>query len=132
MRCNNKILSDRLRCNDAGGLSRWVQSVSALMRNGACQLARLLLVFSIFLIAQPAQAAKCSPPSAPATPLLSTTLIAKPAYPVIFIHGINSNANDTWGDFRSDLFANGWTYGGIAIPKQVGCVGPVQSDGNTL
>jgi len=33
-------------------------------------------------------------------------------YPVIFIHGINSNAEDSWGEFRSFLVANTWTYGG--------------------
>ena len=56
-----------------------------------CRLARLSLAFGMLLFALSAQALD---------------------YPVIFIHGINSNAEDSWGEFRSFLVANTWTYGG--------------------
>src|SRR5947209_6309182 len=56
----------------------------------------------------------------------------KPAYPVIFIHGLISNAQDSWGDFVSQagLPSNGWTYGGTFYPLGNGNVksfGPNQS-----
>jgi triacylglycerol lipase len=38
--------------------------------------------------------------------------LSKPAFPVIFIHGIASNADDTWGPFRDFLTSQGWTFGG--------------------
>ena len=38
--------------------------------------------------------------------------LPKPAYPVIFIHGLNSNSEDTWGELRRVLVANGWVDGG--------------------
>ena len=57
-----------------------------------CRLARVSLAFGILLLfALSAQARD---------------------YPVIFIHGINSNAEDSWGKFRNVLVANTWTYGG--------------------
>ena len=34
-----------------------------------------------------------------------------PQYPVLFIHGINSDAS-TWADLRDLLINHGWTYGG--------------------
>lgn len=40
------------------------------------------------------------------------TTLPKPNYPVIFIHGINSDAESAWGDFRRVLSANGWAFGG--------------------
>src|ERR1035437_6120876 len=70
-----------------------------------CRLVRLFLAFGMLLFAFSAQAATCTPPINPVTP-------HTPDYPVIFIHGINSNADETWGDFRCFLVANGWKDGG--------------------
>ena len=36
-----------------------------------------------------------------------------PNFPVIFIHGVNDNAEDNWGGFQRFLSANGWIFGGI-------------------
>ena len=58
-----------------------------------CRMTRLLLVFGILLFS------------------LSVQALDKPAYPVIFVHGINSDAS-TWGEFSSALVANDWLYGG--------------------
>ena len=38
--------------------------------------------------------------------------LTKPDYPVIFIHGITGTAENTWGDFKSFLVAEGWQFGG--------------------
>lgn len=52
--------------------------------------------------------------------------LTKPDYPVIFIHGITGSADETWGDFRSFLVAEGWQFGGSptyrAASKQVAWV----------
>ncbi len=37
--------------------------------------------------------------------------LPKPDYPVIFIHGLTSNADDAWGDLRDYLVGQGWTWG---------------------
>lgn len=42
----------------------------------------------------------------------TTFALEKPPVPIIFVHGINSNANEAWGSFRDFLIANGWTFGG--------------------
>ncbi|MBI2946682.1 MAG: hypothetical protein HYY23_03490 [Verrucomicrobia bacterium] len=45
---------------------------------------------------------------------------------MIFIHGITGSADETWGDFRSFLVAEGWQFGGSptyrAASKQVAWV----------
>jgi len=56
---------------------------------------------------QPAEAQ-----AAPCTTAPQFSNLPKPTYPVIFIHGINSNADDAWRKFRCALVANGWTDGG--------------------
>jgi len=38
--------------------------------------------------------------------------IAKATVPVIFIHGLASNADNGWGSLRGFLTANGWSFGG--------------------
>lgn len=45
---------------------------------------------------------------------LSPVIDAKPAYPVIFIHGFKSDAS-TWDSMHNDLITAGWVFGGIPI-----------------
>jgi pimeloyl-ACP methyl ester carboxylesterase len=49
--------------------------------------------------------------------------LAKPGYPVIFIHGLASNADASWGAFRDYLVAGGWTFGGRPELLENGIVG---------
>jgi triacylglycerol lipase len=48
--------------------------------------------------------------------LLSVPLVAfalsRPPFPVLFIHGLASNADDSWGLFSDFLLNNGWRFGG--------------------
>lgn len=48
--------------------------------------------------------------------------LPKPAYPVIFIHGLNSNSEASWGEFRRVLVENEWVYGGATRYEQPGSV----------
>ena len=48
----------------------------------------------------------------------------RPPYPVIFIHGLASNADEAWGAFRDFLTNNGWTFGGRPeVVSNAGVVG---------
>jgi pimeloyl-ACP methyl ester carboxylesterase len=38
-----------------------------------------------------------------------------PKQPILFIHGIGSSAEETWGPFRDYLVKRGWKFGGIPI-----------------
>jgi pimeloyl-ACP methyl ester carboxylesterase len=57
---------------------------------------KLLIAFGMMLFALSGQAA-----------------LRIPNFPVIFIHGVNDNAEDNWGGFQRFLSINGWIFGGI-------------------
>jgi len=84
-----------------GVMMRW--------RRGRWFLGALALLFGLIagygLQPAEAQAAPCI-----TGPQFSN--LPKPDYPVIFIHGINSSADDAWRAMRCSLVANGWTDGG--------------------
>lgn len=62
---------------------------------------------------------------------LSAQAFDKPSYPVIFIHGINSDAS-MWGEFSSVLGSNGWSSGGVPRWNGSTVTGVVPGDYYTL
>ena len=56
--------------------------------------------------------ASASPAQAVGTCQLAQGTLPTPAFPVIFVHGIASNADEAWGDLRDALVTCGWAFGG--------------------